>query len=63
MPPSIARTEPASDRLLSPGFGRSADHGQDRWPAPLAAAFIIALSAAGWTLLFHAARFAASFAS
>ena len=62
MPPSIARPEPAPDRLLAPGFGRRADHGQDRWPAPLAAAFIIALSAACWTLLFHAARYAASFA-
>jgi hypothetical protein len=43
MPPSIARSEPAPDRLLAPGF-------------------IIALSAACWTLLFHAARYAASFA-
>lgn len=61
MPPSIARSEPA-DRLLAPGFGRRADHGHDRWPAPLAAVFIVALSATAWTLLFHAARFAASFA-
>ena len=61
MPPSIVRSEPAPNHLLAPGFGRRADHAQDRWPAPLAAAFIIALSATGWTLLYHAARFAAGF--
>ena len=61
MPPSIARTEPATDRLIAPGFGRRADHGQDRWPVPVAAAFIIGLSAAGWILLYQAARFATGF--
>jgi hypothetical protein len=60
MPPSIVRPEPASDRLLSPGFGRRADTGQDRWPAPLAAAVILGLSAAGWVLLVQGARFAIS---
>lgn len=62
MPPSIARPEPATDRLLSPGFGRQADTGQDRWPVPVAAAVILALSAAGWALLFHAASFIAGIA-
>lgn len=60
MPPSLSRSEPAPDRMLAPGFGRRADHGHDRWPASLAAAFIVALSAAGWAILFQGIRLAAS---
>jgi len=60
MPPSIARSEP--DRLVSPGFGRQAAPAQDRWPAPVAAAVILALSAAGWALIFQGVRLAASLA-
>jgi hypothetical protein len=60
MPPSIARTEPTPDRLLSPGFGRRAEHEQDRWPAPVAAAAILVLSAAGWALIFQGVRLAAA---
>lgn len=58
MPPSIARSEP--DRLLAPGFGRQAHQSQDRWPAPVAAAVILALSAAAWALIFQGVRLAAS---
>lgn len=60
MPPSIVRSEPAPNRLLAPGFGRRAETGQDRWPAPLAAAVILALSAAGWALIFQGVRLAAN---
>ncbi len=62
MPPSIARSEPAADRLIAPGFGRRADDGKDRWPAPVAAAFILALSAAAWALIVQGIRLAASLA-
>jgi hypothetical protein len=54
MPSSIARSEPASS------FGRPATPAQDRWPAPLAAAVILALSAAGWALIFQGVRLAAN---
>ncbi len=62
MPPSIARSEPTPDRLVSPGFGRRAEHEQGRWPAPVSAAVILALSAAGWALIFQGVRLAASLA-
>lgn len=62
MPPSIARSEPAPDSLLAPGFGRRADDGKGRWPAPVAAAFILALSAGAWMLIFQGVRLAASLA-
>ena len=61
MPPSIARSEP--DRLLAPGLARRAHPAQDRWPAPVSAAVILALSAAGWALIFQGVRLAANLVS
>lgn len=58
MPPSVTHREPAR-KAFSRGFGHPAADAGDRWPMPVAAAAILAMSATAWALLIQAGRFAA----
>jgi hypothetical protein len=55
MPRSLAPAARPSDTLPR-DFGRRATAHDDRWPVPLAAAFILALSAVAWLLIYQGGR-------
>lgn len=59
MPRSLAPAAPAHDPMPRQ-FGRPAAGDDDRWPVPLAAAFIVALSTAAWLLIAQGGRMLAS---
>lgn len=59
MPRSLAPAARAH-AAMPRDFGRHAAPEADRWPVPLAGAFILALSGTAWLLIFQGGRALAS---
>ena len=63
MPSSLTRSSRAQPEPVFPrSFGQRAPAPGDRWPMPLAAAAILAMSLAGWVALIQLGRLASTLA-